>query len=846
MSLLQADPVTTELGALRNEVADLKEKLVRLTAGSASISNDQNVQSALQEVVNSACQLTGARSGELRLLDMGDGVPGFFTYGDVSASENHGSPVGRVSAPSGLTNGTTTPDSPEDMATCPEAACVRIGQHPGETSIELPICRRGEHFGTLHLSDKDGGAEFTDEDENVAAMFAAQAASITSSARKYDEAYRAKVEMEALMDLSPVGVSVFDTRIGEITFVNQESKRLLGALGLSDDEWEFSYDRLTFTRTDGKEIPFAELPGTRALQTGESVRAEEIVVHRPDGSSITTLLNCAPLFSESGEMVSLMSVVQDMTPLEDVERRRGEFLGRVSEELRTPLATIKGSIMALTDFVEAVPSTEASHLLRIIDQQIDLMRSQVNSLIELTEIEAGSLSVLAESTDVSALIRKTCGEYLRDHVRVPIQLDVPQGLPPVMADKSRIAQVLHNLLRQAAKLSSDSSPVKVSACTSDIYIAISVSVEGSIAPADRTSSPFTVAGDGGMLKRLSVAHSIKSAELASEGEGLASAFCRGIVEAHGGRMRTQADEAEGRLTLTFTLPSVEDEEQFPLPDDRSVSGDAIAAPGEKTRVLVSSEDPKLLSIVRRVLIGAGYDCVTASGMDEVEYAASTGGANLLLLDIAGREEECFRTLRRDGKLMNLPAIVLCDRDDEDYIVRVFDMGADGYLVKPFSPSEMVARVNATLRRMNFKGNRGERNVFQIGDVKINFYERVVTVFGQPIQLTATEYKLLSELSNYAGRILTQDELLQRVWGVGYEGESQLLRSYVKSLRQKLGDNARDPSYIFTEHGIGYRMAKTCPKSPEPRPGSEEIKGTLVASNGGKLTLLKNGPSPTHH
>lgn len=90
---------------------------------------------------------------------------------------------------------------------------------------------------------------------------------------------------------------------------------------------------------------------------------------------------------------------------------------------------------------------------------------------------------------------------------------------------------------------------------------------------------------------------------------------------------------------------------------------------------------------------------------------------------------------------------------------------------------------------------------------IDYDARTLTVSGIAVQLTATEYKLLNELSSNAGRILTQDELLHRVWGPEYSGEPQLLRSYVKSLRQKLGDDARNPTYIFTEHGIGYRMAK---------------------------------------
>ena len=135
------------------------------------------------------------------------------------------------------------------------------------------------------------------------------------------------------------------------------------------------------------------------------------------------------------------------------------------------------------------------------------------------------------------------------------------------------------------------------------------------------------------------------------------------------------------------------------------------------------------------------------------------------------------------------------------------MGADGYMVKPFSPTELIARIRATLRRLGAGGDAAAGCTFETGDMRINFEDRTVSVSGQTINFTATEYKLLEELANGAGRVFTQDMLLQRVWGPEYSGESQLLRSYIKSLRQKLGDNARKPTYIFTEHGIGYRMAK---------------------------------------
>ena len=259
--------------------------------------------------------------------------------------------------------------------------------------------------------------------------------------------------------------------------------------------------------------------------------------------------------------------------------------------------------------------------------------------------------------------------------------------------------------------------------------------------------------------------------------------------------------------MTFTLPSVEDADEIQLSETPGIASEPMPAPTGKTQILVSIEEPELLRTVRRVLLDAGYGTVETFGLDEIEQLASSERPKLLLLDITGREEASFRALRGAGKPLNLPAIVFCDRDDEEYVVRAFEMGADGYMVKPFSPSELIARIRGTLRRSNAGGKPAGNRTFQLGEVEINFDERTVNVSGQPVQLTATEYKLLTELSNSAGRVLTQDMLLHRVWGPGYSGESQLLRSYIKSLRQKLRDNARKPTYIFTEHGVGYRMAR---------------------------------------
>ena len=718
----------------------------------------------------------------------------------------------------------------KEMATHHASVGLPENHPPMKTFLGMPIFHRDEHVGNIYLTEKEGGQEFTQEDEDMAAMFAAQAASVISNSRRYEAEHRAKADLETLLNISPIGVIVFNAQNGELAYLNQEILRMMGGLEIPEQALGNIFETLSFRRADGREISYMDLPAARVLQNAETVRAEEIVIQAPSGKSIATVINAAPIFSNSGEIVSVVSVVQDMTPLEELERKRAEFLGLVSEELRTPLTTIKGSAAALRSIAEPMNATEPLQLLRIVDQQADLMRSQLNSLIELTQIETGTLSVVAESVDVSGLLHWSCGGFVRDHGANAIELDIPEVLPRVMADSQRIGQVLSNLLRQAARHSSESSPIRVSASMIDIYVAISVSVEGSFAPSVESTQRSKNQDLPQLFKDISETHA-KAVDMVSRGEGLAIAFCRGVVEAHGGRMRTEVDEQEGTLRLTFTLPSVEDvtEAEIQIPDMPEITGELFTAQAEKTQILVSIENHTLLNTVRKVLLSAGYGTVATFDLEEVEQLAMSQRAKLIVLDIAGREEECFRTMRRAGNSLNLPAIVLCDRHDEEYVVRAFDMGADGYMVKPFSPSELIARIKATLRRLTAGGEPISDKTFQLGDMLINFDERTVNVSGQPVQLTATEYKLLTELSNSAGRVLTQDELLQRVWGPEYSGEPQLLRSYVKSLRQKLGDNARKPTYIFTEHGIGYRMAKS-------------VNGTTESSNSPESTL-KNGADP---
>ncbi|MGZ3716526.1 MAG: winged helix-turn-helix domain-containing protein, partial [Ktedonobacterales bacterium] len=146
-------------------------------------------------------------------------------------------------------------------------------------------------------------------------------------------------------------------------------------------------------------------------------------------------------------------------------------------------------------------------------------------------------------------------------------------------------------------------------------------------------------------------------------------------------------------------------------------------------------------------------------------------------------------------------------DSSDDTVKALKMGADDYVTKPFAPSELLARIEAALRRRALPGVSESRPPFTVKDLTINFAERRVILGDKEISLSATEYKLLYELATHAGLVLTFDQILQRVWGAEYAGETELVRSFIRNLRHKLNDDAKQPRYILTERQIGYRMVK---------------------------------------
>ena len=779
---------------LRAENETLRSRIVGLTEAILRISEDLDLDTVLQQVVDGARSLVGARYGAILTFDDSGRVRDFITSG-VTPEERQ--LVGSWPKGLGMLGYLNEVDGPvrlPDISDHPRSVGIPKNHPPIETFLGTQIRDREKSSGNIYLAGKRDGREFTSDDEEALAMFAAQAAIAIANARRYGEERRAKADLEALINTSPVGVLVFDARTREVVKSNREARRIITGTREQDRPFEQLCSMMTFRRIDGQEIPRTELPLERSLGRGETVQAEEVVIHLPNGERVSTLINTTPIYSKDGEIESVVATIQDMTPIEELARLRAEFLGMVSHELRGPLTSIKGSAATALRPSAPLDPAETRQFFRIIEEQADHMRDLISNLLDLTRIEAGTLSIAPEQTDVAVLIDQAKNAFLSGGYRNVVEVDIGPDLPPVRSDGQRIVQVLHNLLTNASKYSREWSPIGVTGSLQDLHVVVSVTDQGRGISADRLPHLFS---------KFSRTDGDDRDERAG-GYGLGLAICRGIVEAHGGRIWAESD-GHGRGTrFTFTIPTVDDTDsgETALPAVASAgSGDATTA---SECILAIDDDPQVLRYVRNTLSEAGYTPILTGDPDEMEQLLEVEKPDLVLLNLVLPGTDGFELMKRIPDILDVPVIVLSGRGKGHDITRAFELGAADYVVKPFSPTELVARLKAALRK---GAVRRQPEPFSLGDVSIDYMERIVTVSGRLTQLTPTEYKLLYELSTNAGRVLTHDQLLQRVWGEDRSADLRVLRSFVKSLRYKLGDDARNPSYIFTEPSVGYRLAK---------------------------------------
>ena len=796
-----------ESGERDLEIAELRERLSRLSNASRRINESLDFDTVLQEVLDSARSLTGARYGVMTLAGGPGQVEDFLSSG-MSAEEAEG--VWKLPQGWELFSALSSrePVRVPDMYGHVQSMGVPefrfpLPLGPRVSLLTAPILHRGVQVGNIHVAQKEGAAEFSSDDEETLVMFASHAAMVIGNARTYRDEQRARADLETLIDTSPVGVMVFDVKTGVPVSFNQEAERFVNHLSEPGQSLEQLLDVLTFVRGDGREISLKDLPIRELLRMGEMIRVEEIALRAPNGRSVSALLNATPIRSDDGDVESFVVTLQDMAPLQELERLRAEFLGMVSHELRAPLTSIKGSVTTLLEAASELDSAEMTQFFRIIRDQSDQMRYLIGDLLDVARIETGTLSVTPERSDMSSIVDEARSRFLTGGGSNELQIDLDPNLPPVMADRRRIIQVLSNLLSNAARYSPADSSILMRVAREGADVAVSVADEGRGIPEDLLPHLFRK-----FSRAAGMGH-----ETGIGGSGLGLAICKGIVEAHGGRIWADSDGAGLGARFTFTIPAAGDAD---ISSEVSLAPDSLVLPRaarSPMRVLAVDDDPQTLRYVRDALTKAGYAAIVTGDPEEVPGLMKQERPHLVLLDLVLPGRDGIELMQDILKMADIPVIFISVYGQDEVVARALDTGAADYLVKPFSPTELAARIRAALRKRIEPRGPEPTGPYSAGELSIGYADRHVTLEGQPVELTATEYAVLYELSASAPRVLTHNVLLQRAWGPERVGEPWLVRDVVKRLRRKLGDDAQHPTYIFTEPRVGYRMAGGAEQEP---------------------------------
>jgi two-component system, OmpR family, KDP operon response regulator KdpE len=221
----------------------------------------------------------------------------------------------------------------------------------------------------------------------------------------------------------------------------------------------------------------------------------------------------------------------------------------------------------------------------------------------------------------------------------------------------------------------------------------------------------------------------------------------------------------------------------------------------ESRVLVVDDEPQIIRGLRVILTNAGYRVEEATTKKEALDAVSVRPPDAIVLDLVLPDGDGIEVCTEIRRWSQVPIVVLSAVGDERQKVRALDAGADDYVTKPFDSEELLARMRAVLRRRSDDGDAAVR----LGDLEIDLADRSVRRNGEVLHLTPIEFDLLSKLAEHPGRLVTHRQLLQEVWGPGYEDETHYLRVHFAHVRAKIEPDPSNPRYVITEPGIGYRL-----------------------------------------
>jgi DNA-binding response OmpR family regulator/signal transduction histidine kinase len=526
-----------------------------------------------------------------------------------------------------------------------------------------------------------------------------------------------------------------------------------------------------------------------------------------------------PVHDQPGNLLGRGVLLDDITLERASLQSRSETLALAASELKTPLAIIKGCATTLLGNSLRWEPAMLREMLQMIDTQTDRLHDVLNTLLDVWRLDAGVQQLRYSEVRFSEMLEHLVERWRKNAPRHTFILRLPEKAQTVQCDALRVEQTINQLLNNAVIYSQVGTSIAIRLEDGASEVRLSITDQGKgIAPEnlERIFHRF---------------YRVQQADDRPFGSGLGLAAARATTEAHGGNIWAESAGIGHGATFYFTLPHVPGAHlmsahqpsaslsatssiEAALPDGPPLPRTGLLRTGygpglsPHWKVVVVENDPRMARYLRANLEEQRYQVhVVAHGLQFLRQL-DLEEPDLILLASDTADMSGAEILQRLREFSHTPVLMLCDDSDEDEHVRYLDMGADDFVVKPFSVKELLARARVLLRRRatSEQSAPGE-TLFTTGDLLIDFAQRQVSVSGRSAQLSRTEYKLLSVLAQNAGRVMTHELLLERVWGAEYNREVDFIWVYISRLRRKIEADPRHPCYILTVPDVGYKLVK---------------------------------------
>jgi len=517
-----------------------------------------------------------------------------------------------------------------------------------------------------------------------------------------------------------------------------------------------------------------------------------------------------PVRSNTGALLGHGLLFDDVTLEHSALEGRSETLALAAHELKTPLAIIKGCATTLLGSSTRWDPAMQHEMLQMIDTQSDRLYDVLNTLLDVWRLDAGTQNLHLAQVHIPELVRQLVERWQKRTAERRFLLRIAQAVPTIVCDAPRIEQTLNHLLNNAITYSQKNSAITLRIEVNEVELRVSVTDEGMGIASEHLDHIFD---------RF---YRVQDNQQRSDGSGLGLAAARATIEAHGGKIWADSPGVGQGTTFYFTLllaPPMATTAQTQTTIQGSAVAQSNATPTQKQRSLTFKQDKRI-----RVLLAESDARMTRylrNNLEEQQYRVHTvshGVQFLRQLDLEEPDVILLATrladmsgielLQRLREFSQRPVIMLCDNCDEDERVQLFDFGSDDLVIKPFGMKELLARVRALLRRQPALPEQAQTQaIFTTSDLMIDYAQHIVTVQGQVVQLSRTEYKLLSTLARNVGIVVTHELLLEKVWGPEYNRDIDFIWVYISRLRRKIETDSRHPKYILTIPDVGYKLAK---------------------------------------